>query len=64
MDKETKHRYYWIGRAQELQSNPHQLADEILEFAESKCCDWLDSKVQLNTEVCTTCSKARPKSNY
>lgn len=39
MDNETlhrakKHRDYWIGRAQELQSKPHQLADEILEFAD------------------------------
>jgi len=37
MDNQTlhlakKHRDYWIGRAQELQSNPRQLADEILEF--------------------------------
>lgn len=41
MDNQTlhlakKHRDYWIGRAQELQSNPHQLADEILEFTQQE----------------------------
>ena len=29
-----RHRDYWIGRAQELQSRLPQLADEILEFTE------------------------------
>lgn len=41
MDNQTlhlakKHRDYWIGRVQELQSKPNQLADEILEFAQNE----------------------------
>ena len=57
MDNQTlhlakRHKDYWISRAQELQSNPHQLADEILEFTEREVKNLNTSDVNHSGYVC------------
>jgi hypothetical protein len=64
MDNQTvhlakKHRDYWIGRAQELQSRPEELADEILEFTrqEVKNCSTPDVVGRSEQLVCDRCKE-------